>query len=45
MKLVRDLGESVPDTRQPKHSGKYAFKYMFVFVFVVLFSVSKILLF
>ena len=45
MKLARDLGESVPDTKQPKHGGKYAFEYMFVCVFVILFCVSKIPLF
>ena len=32
MKLARDLGESVPDTRQPKHGGKYAFEYVCVCV-------------
>ena len=38
MKLARDLGKSVPDTRQLKHGGKYTFEYvcvclLFCFVF------------
>ena len=43
MKLARDLGESVPDTRQPKHGGKYAFEYMSVCLFVMKLNLLHIL--
>ena len=45
MKLARDLGKSVPDTRQPRHGGKYAFEYVCVCVCycVLCFQISTFL--